>query len=79
MVLEELDRLESIILAYEQQVAMVCEAQRNCEHDHGAFSDAVERRGDFSDDLNHLSITGHARVAELAWEALIDVDLIPAP
>lgn len=79
LVREEVDRLENIIRAYEQQIAEVCEAEDNCEHDHGAFSEAVDKPGDYTDDLNHLSIQGHSRAAELAWEAMTVVDLLPAP
>lgn len=43
----------------------------------GALSEAVERPGDFTDDLNHLSIQGHACAAELAWTALQDAGLVP--
>lgn len=78
LVRKEVDRLEGIIVAYEKQLAEVCESHANCAHDQGAFSEAVERPGDFTDDLDHLSIQGHARAAKLAWAALQDVGLIPA-
>ena len=70
LVPKETRRLERIIVAYEHIQAKVCDAHRNCAHDHGAFSNAVERPGDYTDDLNHLSIQGHARAAALAWRAL---------
>lgn len=77
LVNKEVGRLESIVLAYEQQVVEVCDAHENCDHDGGAFSEAVDRPGDYTDDLNHLSIRGHAHAAEIAWRALEDVGLIP--
>lgn len=73
----ELDRLEKIIRAYEQQMAEVCDARDTCAHDHGAFSEAVDRPGDYTDDLDHLSLQGHARAAQLAWRALQEDGLVP--
>jgi len=78
LVPKETRRLERIIVAYEHIQAKVCDVHRNCAHDHGAFSNAVERPGDYTDDLNHLSIQGHARAATLAWRALQDDGLVPA-
>jgi hypothetical protein len=78
IVREELDRLERIILEYEQRMGEVCDAHENCDHDHGAFSAVVDQPGDYTDDLDHLSIQGHARAAEVAYTALQEVGLIPA-
>ena len=77
LVPRETRRLERIIVAYEHIQAKVCDTHRNCAHDHGAFSNAVERPGDYTDDLNHLSIQGHARAATLAWRALQNDGLVP--
>lgn len=60
LVPREVRRLERIIVAYERIQARVCDAHSNCDHDHSAFSMSVERPGDFTEDLNHLSIQGHA-------------------
>lgn len=78
LVPKEFKRLESIILAYEGQIARVCDTHPNCDHDHGAFSQTVDAPGDYTDDLNHLSIQGHAHAAQVAWTALQDAGLIPA-
>ena len=78
LVPKETRRLERIIVAYEHIQAKTCDRHRNCFHDHGAFSNAVERPGDYSDDLNHLSIQGEARAAALAWCALETDGLVPA-
>lgn len=79
LVPKEARRLERIITAYERVQAQVCDAHARCDHDHGAFSEAIERPGDYTDDLNHLSIQGHARAAELAWRALQRDGLVPGP
>ena len=78
IVREEMDRLEGIILEYEQKIGEVCDAHENCEHDHGAFSTVVEQPGDYTEDLDHLSIQGHTRAAKVAYGALQEVGLIPA-
>lgn len=75
---KELNRLESIIQGYEEQVFEVCERYETCAHDGGAFSRVVERPGDFGEDLNHFSIQGHARAATVAWKAMQDAGLLPA-
>jgi hypothetical protein len=77
IVREEINRLEQIIVGYEQRMAEVCDARPNCDHDHGAFSNIVELSGDYTEDLDHLSIQGHARAAKVAYAALQDVGLIP--
>jgi hypothetical protein len=74
---KEIDRLEEIIVGYEQRIAEVCDAYTNCTYDHGAFSNVVDQPGDYTDDLDHLSIQGHARAAKVAYAALQDVGLIP--
>ena len=74
---KEVNRLERIIRDYERVQAEVCDKHENCHHDGGAFSEVVDHPGDFTDDLNHLSIQGHARAAEAAWQALQDAGLIP--
>jgi len=79
LVPQEAQRLERIITAYERIQAKVCDAHARCDHDHGAFSKAIERPGDYTEDLNHLSIQGHARAAQLAWRALQDQGLVPGP
>lgn len=75
---KELRRLESIIQGYEQQVFRVCEHFKMCYHDGGAFSKIVERPSDFGEDLDHFSIQGHARAAEVAWKAMHEAGLLPA-
>lgn len=77
LVPRELSRLERIIRDYERVQARVCDRHDNCSHDDGAFSEVVEQPGDYTDDLNHFSIQGHARAAETAWRALQDAGAIP--
>jgi hypothetical protein len=75
---KEMRRLEAIIDGYEAQIPRVCDEYAMCSHDRAAMSKVVERPGDFSDDLNHFSIQGHARVASIVWKALKDAGLMPA-
>lgn len=75
---KEVNRLERIIRDYERIQAQVCDKHENCSHDAGAFSTVVEQPGDYTDDLNHLSIQGHSRAAGVAWQALQDAGVIPS-
>lgn len=75
---KELNRLESIVRGYEQQVFEVCDRYETCSHDGGAFSRVVERPGAFGEDLNHLSLQGHARAAAVARKAMQEAGLLPA-
>jgi hypothetical protein len=78
LVPKEVSRLERIIRDYERIQAQVCDRYENCDHDAGAFSKVVEQAGDYTDDLSHLSIQGHARAAAVAWQALQDAGLVPS-
>ena len=78
LVPKEVNRLERIIRDYERIQAQVCDRYENCDHDAGAFSKVVEQAGDYTDDLSHLSIQGHARAAAVAWQALQDAGLVPS-
>jgi hypothetical protein len=72
-----LARLESVIQRYEAQLAATCKVFRQCRYDGGAFGRIVDEREFFTQDLNHLSIRGHAKAAAVAWAALRRVGLIP--
>lgn len=78
IVARELVRLTSIIRGYERAAEAACAKFEQCTYDGGAFASVVDRPGDFGPDLNHLSIEGHARTAEVAWRTLHDLGLMPA-
>ncbi len=67
----ELDRLDRIILGYDEALRAGCARFAACQYDDGAFRDAPSRPGFTSPiDLNHFSIAGHAEAAAVAWEAM---------
>ena len=69
--------LDAAIHGYEAQLAAGCTIVRNCRYDGGALGNIVDRRDYYSSDLNHLSITGHAKEAAVAWAALKRAGLVP--
>jgi hypothetical protein len=73
----KLARLEEIIHGYEAQLEAACKRFRQCRYDGGAFGRIVDKREYWSQDLNHLSVRGHAKAAAVAWAALRRVGLIP--
>jgi hypothetical protein len=74
---KELARLESIIPRYEAQLEAGCESVRPCEYDGGAFARIMDRPEHIASDLNHLSVEGHAKAAEVAWAALRRAGVVP--
>ena len=70
-------RLERAIHAYEGALQAACEQVRQCTYDGGAFGRIVDRREYFSNDLNHLSIEGHAKAAAVAWDAMRRARVLP--
>lgn len=72
-----LARLEGVIQRYEAQLAASCKVFRQCRYDGGAFGRIVDKREYWSQDLNHLSVRGHAKAAAVAWAALRRVGFIP--
>lgn len=70
-------RLEKAIHAYEGALEAACKKVRQCTYDGGALSRIVDRREYYSDDLNHFSIKGHAKVAAVAWAAMLRAHVLP--
>jgi len=68
---------DKAIHAYEAQLDAGCRLVPRCRYDGGALGNIVDRRQDYSSDLNHLSIEGHAREATVAWAALRRAGLVP--
>jgi hypothetical protein len=73
----KLARLEKAIHGYEAQLSAGCKRFLRCRYDRGAFGRIGDEREYFSSDLNHFSITGHAKAAAVAWEAMKRVGIIP--
>jgi hypothetical protein len=72
-------RLERAIRAYEHALARSCARVRQCTFDGGAFGRIVDRRKYYGGDHNHLSVQGHAKVAEVAWKTLVREGVLPRP
>jgi hypothetical protein len=62
--------LQAIVDSYWAQLERVCSKHPGCFTDHGAEERFVPTDKDLGPDLNHLSIAGHKKYAELAWRAL---------
>ena len=73
----ELDRLEEIIHGYETALERGCAAFQRCAFDDYAFSRVIDKNEYFADDLNHFSVAGHAKAADVAWKTMQDQRLVP--
>jgi hypothetical protein len=72
------DRLEKAIHAYEAQLESACKQVQRCTYDDGAFGRTVDKREYTSlTDLNHMSISGHAKAAAVAWTAMKRAHVLP--
>lgn len=60
---------QGIVEHYQQQVAVVCRAVPHCHYDDGALQHFPLTTADLTPDANHLSVSGHKKYAELAWNA----------
>lgn len=74
---KEVARLDDIVLGYDAQLEQACKGFRQCFYDGGAFGDVVDKRSYLASDLQHLSIEGLAKAAEVAWGALQRAGLVP--
>lgn len=64
---ENIAALTAIIDGYEGEQARVCATFANCAIDGGVRSAYHDSIHNFSSDLNHLNVRGHAAAAELIW------------
>jgi hypothetical protein len=69
--------LDKAIHGYEAQLAAGCKIVPGCRYDGGALGNIIDQRKDYSSDLNHLSVEGHARTAAVAWAAFRRAGLVP--
>jgi hypothetical protein len=75
LVPRELDRLDRIILRYDEALRAGCGKFTACQYDDGAFRAAPSRPELTSPiDLNHFSIAGHAEAAAVAWQAMAQAE-----
>jgi hypothetical protein len=72
-----LARIERAIHAYEAALKAACHTVRQCTYDGGAFGSIVDKRRYVGRDLNHLSVKGHAKAAEVAWKAMRRAHVVP--
>ena len=62
--------LQHLVDHYWGIVTAVCAQYPHCRTDHGVMQTMQLDRGDLAEDLNHLSVAGHHKMAALAWKAL---------
>ena len=62
--------MQGIIDSYLEQVEAACARHPGCYTDERAMESFEPTDEDLSADLNHLSIAGHRKYAEIAWSAL---------
>ncbi len=62
--------LQSLSDAYYDRITRVCRAAENCATDRGALQDLRVEPSDLAPDLDHATISGHAKIAAYAWRAL---------
>jgi hypothetical protein len=74
---KKLTRLERAIHAYEAAVKTACGAVRQCTYGSDALARTIDKRAYYSNDLNHFSIRGHARVAAAVWSAMQRTGTVP--
>ena len=70
---ENIDAFLEIIAAYEAEQQRRCDAVPQCATDEGALAAFVDEEEDLSSDLNHLSVVGQAKAAELIWPVVVDL------
>lgn len=71
-----LANLEMVIHGYEAQLAAGCKRFAKCRYDGGAFGRIIDRP-EYTHDLNHFSVKGHAKAAAVAWSAMKRAGIIP--
>jgi hypothetical protein len=62
--------LQHLVDHYWSIVTDVCRQYPTCRTDHGVMQQMKLDRSDLAQDMNHLSVAGHHKMAALAWRAL---------
>jgi hypothetical protein len=73
----KLARLLHTIRDYEASVKTACAQVPRCSFDAPIYARQVHRREYVSEDLNHLSVAGHAWAARVAWTAMRHTGVVP--
>jgi hypothetical protein len=73
---KELKRLEAAIAGFKTQLTKACSETDRCSTDQTGQGWSM-RRSDYSDDLNHLNLSGQSRWAEYVWGLLQKAQLVP--
>ena len=63
---------QQIIDSYRAEITRACGQHPGCFTDEGAELSFIPTDADVASDLAHLSVAGHRKYAEIAWEALPD-------
>lgn len=67
---EKLPPFQQLVDAYFNTIVEVCSAYAHCITDEGAMQAMQLDPADLTPDLNHLKPSGHAKMAEIAWNVL---------
>jgi len=70
-------QVEATIHSYDAEAQAVCARFSHCRYDGGAFGHVVDKLSYFSENLQELSIAGHAKAAAVAWAAMQRTGIIP--
>ena len=62
--------MQRIVDSYSEQLEVVCARHPGCYTDTGALETFEPADRDVASDLNHLSVAGHRKYAEIAWSAM---------
>ena len=77
VVQSKLVRLVRVMRGYDAQVKAACAQEPRCAFDGPLYERQVHRRRYVSEDLNHLSVAGHAWAARVAWAAMRHTRVVP--
>jgi hypothetical protein len=69
---EGIRSMQGIVDTFHEQMQLACAKHPACYTDNGALQTLIPEDDDVTEDLNHLSIAGHRKYAEIAWSALPD-------
>jgi hypothetical protein len=73
---QALKRLEAAIAGFKAQLTKACSQTDRCNTDQTSQGWSI-RRSDYSDDLNHMNLSGQSRWASYVWGLLQKAQLVP--
>jgi hypothetical protein len=62
--------LQQVVDEYFDRITRVCEQHSGCATDGGAMQELPLEGADITDDHNHLSVPGQAKMAAIVWDHL---------